>query len=80
MSDLSATNCGCNGGSGREGNNGCSNLIWLLILLSLFNNNDGCGSGRGGFGLFNNNGDNGCCNLIIWLLLLSTCCGNGSIF
>ena len=77
MSDLSATNCGCNGNT-REGNNGCSNLIWILILLSLFNNNDGCGSGRSGFGLFNN--DNSCCNLIIWLLLLSSCCGNGSIF
>lgn len=77
MSDLSATNCGCNGNS-REGNNGCSSLIWLLILLSLLNNNDGCGSGRSGFGLFNN--DNSCCNTIIWLLILSSCCGNGSIF
>ena len=80
MSDLSATNCGCNGNT-REGNGGCSSLIWLLILLSICgNNNDGCGSGRSGFGLFNNDSNNGCCNLIIWLLILSSCCGGNSIF
>ena len=70
MSDLSATQCGCN--NSREGSNGCSNLIWLIILLSLFNNNDGCGSG---IGLLNNS-ENGCCNLIWLLLILSCCCGN----
>lgn len=75
MSDLSATQCGCN--NTREGNNGCCSLIWLIILLSICgNNNDGCGCGGSGFGLFNNN-DGGCgCNSIIWLLVLLSCCGN----
>ncbi|MBD5520419.1 MAG: chorion class high-cysteine HCB protein 13 [Lachnospiraceae bacterium] len=82
MSDLSATQCGCN--NTREGNNGCCSLIWLIILFSICgnNNNDGCGCGGSGISLFNNNNDGGCgCNALIWLLLLSSCCGNGnSIF
>jgi hypothetical protein len=64
MSDLAATNCGCNS------DNGCSNLIWIILLLScccgngtsLFNGNGGCG------------GDNSSCWIIILLLL---CCNNG---
>lgn len=75
MSDLSATQCGCN--NTREGNNGCCSLIWLIILFSICGNNDGCGCG-GGMGLFNNNNDGcGCgCNSWIWILILLSCCGN----
>ncbi|MCM1040277.1 MAG: chorion class high-cysteine HCB protein 13 [Roseburia sp.] len=72
MSDLSATQCGCN--NTREGNNGCCSLIWLIILLSVCgNNNDGCGCGNG-ISLFNNNGDG--CGSWIWILILLSCCGN----
>lgn len=80
MSDLSATQCGCN--NTREGNNGCCSLIWLIILFSICgNNNDGCGcGGNNGLSLFNNN-DGGCgCSSLIWLLLLLSCCGGNSIF
>ncbi|MCH5255565.1 MAG: chorion class high-cysteine HCB protein 13 [Lachnospiraceae bacterium] len=75
MSDLSATQCGCN--NSREGSNGCCSLIWLIILLSICgNNNDGCGSG---IGLFNN--DSGCgCSSLIWLLILFSCCGGNNFF
>ncbi len=77
MSDLSATQCGCN--NTREGSNGCCSLIWLIILFSICgNNNDGCGCGGSGFGLFNNNNDGcGCgCGNWIWLLILLSYCGN----
>ena len=62
MSDLAATNCGCN-----EVSNGCcGSIIWILILLSC------CGNGNG---LFGGNGcgcgDNNC----LWILLLLCCCG-----
>ncbi|MFR3137276.1 MAG: chorion class high-cysteine HCB protein 13 [Lachnospira pectinoschiza] len=56
MSDLAATNCGgCNG----CGDCGCgNNIIWLIILLLLFDGNGyGCGNGCG-----NNN--------CIWLICL----------
>ena len=80
MSDLTATNCGCNDAQNANffGNNSC-NLIWLILLLSLFNNgNDGCGCNGGGFGLFNNNGRSGnnSCSWLIWILLISCFCGN----
>lgn len=61
MSDLAATNCGCNEG------NGCCSIIWILLLLSCF-----CGNGNSGF--FGGNGgcgDNSC----IWIILLLFCCG-----
>lgn len=77
MSDLAATNCGCEdrGGCGCNsgwglsgGNNSCCNILWIIILLCLCgNNNCGCSNGCGGCG----NGDN--CWIIIVLLLL---CGN----
>ncbi len=70
MSDLAATNCGCNEG-------GCSSIIWIILLL-FFCNGNGCGSGCGngcGNGLLN--GDNSCCWII--LLLLFCGCGNNSI-
>ena len=76
MSDLSATQCGCNNGTSNTSffGNGCSSLIWLILLLSICgNNDDGCGNG---IGLFNNNG-NGCgCSSLIWLILILSCCGN----
>lgn len=80
MSDLTATNCGCNDAQNANffGNNGSCNLIWLILLLSLLNNNnDGCGCG-GGFGLFNNSGrnSNNSCSWLIWILLISCFCGN----
>lgn len=72
MSDLTATNCGCNNGTSNASSNGCSSLIWIIILLSL------CG-GCGGNGLsLANNNDNGCETLIILLLLLSCCGGNNN--
>ena len=63
MSDLAATNCGC----GCEERNGCSSIIWILLLLCC------CGNGHGFFG-----GDgcgNGCDSIWIILLILC-CCGN----
>ena len=56
MSDITATNCGCErdcgcgGGCGNPanffgGNGSCCNLIWILLLLSCCSGNDGCGSG-----------------------------------
>ena len=72
MSDITATNCGCErdcgcgcGNSGLFGGNGeCCSLIWILLLLSCCGGNDGCGSG---FGF----GQDNCC----WILLLLLCCG-----
>jgi hypothetical protein len=71
MSDLVATNCG--GGCGcNGGNSGCSNIIWILLILAC------CGGNGGGLGLNNLfGGDNDCCSLIWILLLLSCCGGNG---
>ncbi len=66
MSDLAATNCGCN-----DGGCGCNSIIWIIILLSC------CGNGNSGF--FNNNGcgDNSCLWIIL-LLLFCGGCGNGN--
>ena len=91
MSDLTATNCGCNdscnGVSTANYNNGgcgcgCS-WIWILILLFAFGGNgfgrsgNGCGCNNGGgFNLLNNNGS--CCEWLIWILLLSTFCGGNN--
>jgi hypothetical protein len=62
MSDLAATNCGC------DNSNSCSSIIWILLLLSC--------CGNGGTSLFNGNG-NGCDSIWIILLILC-CCGNGN--
>ena len=81
MSDLTATNCGCNNNS-CSNNNNCSNgifgnsCIWIILLLFCgggCGNNDGCGL------LGNNNGcgGNDCCEWLIWILLLSCFCGGG---
>ena len=87
MSDLAATNCGCDDrcGCGQEnscgcggglmngfgGGSSCSCILWIIILMSF------CGNGGfGGFGC-NNGGcgyaDNSCLLIIILLL----CCGGG---
>lgn len=74
MSDLTATNCGCDNGcnsgcgSGTNslfgnGSCGCS-IIWIILLLNVFGN--GCGQSSCGCGSDNNN-----CLLILLLLL---CC------
>ena len=79
MSDLTATNCGCNNNT-TFSNNGCCSIIWLIILFSICGNNDGCGCGSG-FGLFNNRSDcdNECNNSWIWIIiLLFFCCGNNN--
>ena len=54
MSDLTATNCGCNN---VTSNNGCGSWIWILILLCCCGGNNGCGCDNGcgcggGFGNF----------------------------
>ena len=84
MSDLTATNCGCNNSSTWGGNNngcGCNWIIWIL-LLSCFcgGNNNGCGGILGG-----NNGcgcNDGCsnnsCEWLIWILLISCFCGGNN--
>ena len=70
MSDLSATNCGCNNGCGnRFGNNSC---VWIILIL-LF-----CCNGNNGFGVGGDCDNNGCSCIIIILLLLS-CCGGNSL-
>lgn len=71
MSDLAATNC--NTGCGCNSDNGCSWIIWILILLSCCGNNNcfggGCGCNGGDF------------NCIFLILIILCCCGNGnSIF
>ena len=65
MSDLAATNCGCECGNG---DNGCGSLIWILLLLCC------CGGNNGSF-LSNGSG----CDNILPLLLILCCCGNGTL-
>ncbi len=79
MSDLS--HCGCdnccdgNGTSLFGGNGSCAcNIIWIILILSIIGNGNGCGSFLGG------NGENSSCTALIWILLLSCCCGGNSIF
>lgn len=69
MSDLSATGCGC--GTSNASNNGCSSIIWIILLLSC------CGGYGNGSSLFNGGSDCGC-DSIIWILLILSCCGNGN--
>ncbi len=78
MSDLAATNCGCNDdrtscgcgcgcnggtGLGTFGGDSCSCILWFIILMSLCGNN---GFGRSGCGTDS-------CWILVVLLLL---CGN----
>ena len=86
MSDLTATNCGCNT-STTYGNNGCgcgNNFIWIILLLSCCGGNNGLFGGGNGCG---NSCGNGCgmgfgggnsCEWLIWILLISCFCGGGN--
>lgn len=86
MSDLSATHCGCNDACSKPScNNGCSGIIWIIILLCI------CGNGNDGImgGICGNGGNNNCCDKccddgcsggcgsMIWIIILLCCCGNG---
>ena len=78
MSDLTATNCGCN--NGCNNNNGLmgGSCIWIILLLVFCG---GCGNGMGGIlggnsGCGCDNDNNGCCDILILILLLSCFCGN----
>lgn len=65
MSELSATNCGCDRNDGCfGGNNSC---IWIILLLLCCCDGFGSGNGRGGYGC----GNNSC----IWIIILLFCCG-----
>lgn len=82
MSDLTATNCGCNNSSTWGGNNGgCNWIIWILLLSCYGGNNGGCGFGNilGGnsCGCDDNCGNNSC-EWLIWILLISCFCGNNN--
>jgi hypothetical protein len=62
MSDLSATNCGCDNNCGNGwGNNSC---LWIILLLFFCG---GCGNNR--------MGDNGCGCDCLWIILLLFFCG-----
>lgn len=85
MSDITATNCGCERDCGCNGGcngfnlfntNGSCDILWLIILLSLFNN-CGCSNGCNGFGN-GCSGDNGCFIILILLILGGCGCGNNS--
>ena len=79
MSDLTATNCGCN--SNRSNNCGCfggNSCWWIIILLFFCNGNISWGTwNRSGEGCGCDNDNNGCCSMIWILLLLFFCNGNG---
>ncbi len=66
MSDLAATNCGCDCGCGCD--SGCSTGCGC-------NNNCGCNNGCG-TSLFGNGGNS--CSCILWIICLMCCCGNNS--
>lgn len=76
MSDLAATGCGnndCGCGNNRSGclfgNMDSCSWLWIIILLSLFNNNScGCDSG-----ILGRNGNS--CDWLIIILLFSCFCG-----
>jgi hypothetical protein len=70
MSDLAATNCGGGCGFGN-GENSCSNLIWILLILSCCGNSSLFGGSDCGC----DSGNNSC----LWILILLFCCG-GNLF
>lgn len=53
MSDLSATNCGCNGNGTALANNGGNSCLWIILLLIFCG---GCGCGGNGVSTANNGG------------------------
>ena len=89
VSDLAATNCGCNGGCGCGGsNNGgcnsCSIIIWIILLSCLCGNGNGTGLSNI-FGCGNGDDCGGCgggCsnNSCVWLILILLFCGGGCGF
>lgn len=67
MSDLAATNCGCECGGNDSSWGFSNNWIWIIILLSL------CGNNRSSW----NRSNDGCGNSCWWIiLLLFFCCGD----
>lgn len=85
MSDLTATNCGCNNNCACNSNS-CGgmmggNFIWIILLLSCCG---GCGNGSGllgggcGNGCGNSCDNNSSCDWLIWILLISCMCGNNN--
>lgn len=78
MSELTASHCGCGGGS-ITNDSGCGSILWIIILLSLCGGGgfgggcgNSCGGGCGGGGLLG--GGDGC-ESIIFLILIMSCCG-----
>ncbi len=75
MSDLAATNCGCdrcgNNGIFGNGGNSCSCIIWIILLSCI------CGNGNGGFLGGCGNDDCGCGNnnSCLWIILILLFCG-----
>ena len=63
MSDLSATNCGCECDERNGSNNSC---MWLILLLLFCGG--GCGHNDCGYG-------GGCDNSCLMIILLLFCCG-----
>ena len=77
MSDLTATNCGCNN-NGVGGANSFGGCFWIILLLLFCNGNgNGCGNGCGN-GILGGNDNNNCCEWLIWILLISCLCGNNN--
>ena len=72
MSDLTATNCGCNNNSSIG-----SNFIWIILLLCLIGDNGGGCGNNSGFGniLGGSNGNNSSCDMLVLILLMSCMCG-----
>lgn len=81
MSDLTATNCGCNNSCGCNNNGGIlgggNSCIWIILLLVFCG---GCGNGMNGILGGHNDCDcdnnNGCCDMLIWIILIFCFCGN----
>ena len=69
MSDLAATNCGCEcGGNDTTWSGANGSWIWIILLLTCC-----CG---GNSGSFLGRGNDGCgCSTWLILLLLMCCCG-----
>ena len=86
VSDLAATNCGCNGGctgSNNGGCNSCSIIIWIILLSCLCGNGNGTGlSNVFGCGNGDDCGCGGGCgnNSCVWLILILLFCGGGCGF
>lgn len=80
MSDLTATNCGCNscGCGNNNGILGGNSCIWIIILLFFCGGNNSCGCGNGILGGNNGCDNNSCCDWLIWILLLSFFCGGNN--